>query len=148
MVLWHLYICANLIIANKLMCTNLSEAFNAWPWTNGPSFRPLQFNYLSYELFLEKKSCQTPKKKLPLVSYGRKWFWNFLSDSKKKEKKVQVLRRFFVRVIQSTTRSYHCCSRASDLRMYISHPLGYRDLLIDWFDLVENRLVETYRYQS
>ena len=25
--------------------------------------RPLQFNYLSYELFLEKKSCQTPKKK-------------------------------------------------------------------------------------
>ena len=40
-------------------------------------FRPLQFNYLSYELFLEKKSCQTPKKKKkksPLVSYGRKWF--------------------------------------------------------------------------
>ena len=25
--------------------------------------RPLQFNYLSYKLFLEKKSCQTPKKK-------------------------------------------------------------------------------------
>ena len=25
--------------------------------------RPLQFNYLSYELFLEKKSCQTQKKK-------------------------------------------------------------------------------------
>ena len=39
--------------------------------------RPLQFNYLSYELFLEKKSCQTPKKrkkKSLLVSYGRKWF--------------------------------------------------------------------------
>ena len=27
------------------------------------SIRPLQFNYLSYEFFLEKKSCQTPKKK-------------------------------------------------------------------------------------
>ena len=25
--------------------------------------RPFQFNYLSYKLFLEKKSCQTPKKK-------------------------------------------------------------------------------------
>ena len=40
--------------------------------------RPLQFNYLSYKLFLEKKSCQTPKKKKkkksPLVFYGRKWF--------------------------------------------------------------------------
>ena len=29
----------------------------------GSAVRPLQFNYLSYELFLEKKSCQTPKKK-------------------------------------------------------------------------------------
>ena len=90
--------------------------------------RPLQFNYLSYKLFLEKKSCQTQKKKKKkssLVSYGRKWFWNFLSDSKKK--KVQVLRIFFVRVIQSTTGSYHCCSRASDLRRYTSHPSGYRD---------------------
>ena len=39
--------------------------------------RPLQFNYLSYKLFLEKKSCQTQKKKKkisPLVSYRRKWF--------------------------------------------------------------------------
>ena len=51
--------------------------------------RPLQFNYLSYKLFLEKKFCQTPKKrkkKLTLVSYGRKWFGHFLSDSKKKKK--------------------------------------------------------------
>ena len=32
-------------------------------WPEEISFRPLQFNYLSYELFLEKKSCQTPKKK-------------------------------------------------------------------------------------
>ena len=26
------------------------------------SLRPLQFNYLSYELFVDKKYCQTPKK--------------------------------------------------------------------------------------
>ena len=46
------------------------------------AIRPLKFNYLSYELFLRKKSCQTPKKKRKkstLVSYGRKWFRNFLS---------------------------------------------------------------------
>ena len=35
------------------------------------------------------------------MSYGQKWFWNFLSASNKK--KVQVLRIFFVSVIQSTT---------------------------------------------
>ena len=32
--------------------------------------RPLQFNYLSYEHFLEKKSCQTPKKKEKKVIFG------------------------------------------------------------------------------
>ena len=32
--------------------------------------RPLQFNYLSYELFLEKKVCQTPKKIIIKVDYG------------------------------------------------------------------------------
>ena len=32
--------------------------------------RPLQFNYLSYELFLEKKSCQTPKKKKKKDTFG------------------------------------------------------------------------------
>ena len=32
--------------------------------------RPFQFNYLSYELFLEKKSCQTPKKKKKKVNFG------------------------------------------------------------------------------
>ena len=32
--------------------------------------RPLQFNYLSYELFLEKKSCQTPKKKEKKVTFS------------------------------------------------------------------------------
>ena len=59
-------------------------------------FRPPQFNYLSYELFWEKKSCQTPKKKKStLVSYGRKWLRNFLSDSKKK--KVQALKIFILR---------------------------------------------------
>ena len=97
--------------------------------------RPLQFNHLSYELFLEKKSCQTPKKK---KKKSHLWcvtdesgFEIFCQTPKKKKKKVQVLRIFFVRVIQSTTGSYHCCSRASDLRRYTSHPSGYRDLLID-----------------
>ena len=32
--------------------------------------RPLQFNNLSYELFLEKKVCQTPKKIIIKVDYG------------------------------------------------------------------------------
>ena len=32
--------------------------------------RPLQFNYLSYELFWKKKSCQTPKKKKKKVDFG------------------------------------------------------------------------------
>ena len=32
--------------------------------------RPLQFNYLSYELFWRKKSCQTPKKKKKKVIFG------------------------------------------------------------------------------
>ena len=43
------------------------------------------------------------------------------------QKKVQVLRINIVRVIQSTTGVYQCCSRVADLRMYISHPSGYRD---------------------
>ena len=30
--------------------------------------------------FGEKKICQTPKKKSTLVSYGQKWFRNFLSE--------------------------------------------------------------------
>ena len=34
------------------------------------SIRPLQFNYLSYKLFLERKSCQTPKKKKKKVTFG------------------------------------------------------------------------------
>ena len=93
--------------------------------------RPLQFNYLSYELFLEKKSCQTPKKKKKKVIFGvlrTKVVLKFsVRLQKKKEKKVQVLKIFFVSVIHSTTGSYHCCSRASDLRRYTSHPSGYRD---------------------
>ena len=32
--------------------------------------RPLQFNYLSYELFLEKKSGQTQKKRRKKVTFG------------------------------------------------------------------------------
>ena len=36
----------------------------------GSAVRPLQFNYLSYKLFLEKKSCQTPKKKEKKVIFG------------------------------------------------------------------------------
>ena len=44
-----------------------------------------------------------------------------------RKKKVQILRIFIERVIKSTTGIYQCCSRASDLRMYMSHPSGYRD---------------------
>ena len=91
---------------------------------------PLQFNYLSYELFLEKKSCQTPKKKKKKVIFGvlrTKVVLKFSVRLQKKKKKVQVLRIFFVSVIQSTTGSYHCCSRASDMRRYTSHPSGYRN---------------------
>ena len=72
--------------------------------------RPLQFNYFVLRAYFDESGfvifCQTPKKII---------------------KKVQVLRIFFVSVIQSTTGSYHCCSRASDLRMCTSHPSGYRD---------------------
>ena len=97
--------------------------------------------------FWEKKFCQSQKKSR--LCHGRKWFRNFLSDSKKKKmKKMKVLRIFIVRVYQSTTGIYQCCRRDSDLRMYISHPSGYRDKLIDWFYFVENRLSETSRYQS
>ena len=48
---------------------------------------------------LQKKK----RKKSNSVSYGRKWFENFLSDSKKKKKKVLDLRIFIVRVTQSTS---------------------------------------------
>ena len=95
------------------------------------SLRPLQFDYLSYKLFLEKNTCQTPKKKKKKVTFGvlrTKVVLKFsVRLQKKKKKKVQVLRIFFVRVIQSTTGSYHCCSRASDVGRYTSHPSGYRD---------------------
>ena len=90
--------------------------------------RQLQFKYLSYKLFLEKKFCQTQKK---IKIKSRLWC---LTDESGLEifcqtpkKKVQVLRIFILRVIQSTTGMYQCCSRASDLRMYTSHPSGYRD---------------------
>ena len=65
--------------------------------------RPLQFNYLSYELFMEKESCQTPKKKKKKVIFGvlrTKVVLKFsVRLQKKKKKKVQVLRIFFVSVI-------------------------------------------------
>ena len=89
--------------------------------------RPLQFNYLSYELFLEKKFCQTPKQKKKKVTFSVLRTKLVLKFSVRLQKKKKVLRIFFVRVIQSTTGSYHCCSRASDLRRYTSHPSGYRD---------------------
>ena len=69
------------------------------------AFRPLQFNYLSYELFLEKKSCQTPKKRKKSHLWcltDESGFKIFCQTPKKKKKKVQVLRIFFVSVIQST----------------------------------------------
>ena len=113
------------------MSTPLKVLSESYPMkTNVTGFRPLQFDYLSYELFLDKKSCQTPKKKKKKVTFGvlrTKVVLKFSVRLQKKKKKVQVLRIFFVRVIQSTTGSYHCCSRASDLRRYTSHPSGYRD---------------------
>ena len=84
------------------------------------SIRPLQFNYLSYELFLEKKSCQTQKKRKKKVDFGvlrTKVVWKLSVRLKKKKKKVLDLRIFIVSVIQSTPGIYKCCSRASYLRM-------------------------------
>ena len=54
------------------------------------SIRPLQFNYLSYELFLEKKSCQTQKKRKKKVDFGvlrTKVVWKLSVRLKKKKKK-------------------------------------------------------------
>ena len=85
--------------------------------------------------FFWKKNPVRLQKKEKKVTFGvlrTKVVLKFSVRLQKKNKnKVQVLRKFFERVIQSTTGSYHCCSRASDLRMYISHPSGYRDILID-----------------
>ena len=94
--------------------------------------RPLQFNYLSYKLFLEKKFCQTQKKKSRLWCLtdesGLEIFYQTAPPPPPPpKKKVQVIRIFIVRVIQSTAGIHQCCSRASDLRMYTSHPSGYWD---------------------
>ena len=66
-------------------------------------FRPLQFNYLSYELFFGKKILSDSKKKEKKVIFGVLRTKVVLKFSvrliKKKEKKVQVLRIFFVSVI-------------------------------------------------
>ena len=89
---------------------------------NNFSIRPLQFNYLSYELFLEKKILSDSKKKekkSSLVSYGRKWFRTFLSDSKKK--KSASFKNILCKCDSIN------CSRASDLRRCTSHPSGCRD---------------------
>ena len=48
-----------------LACTWWSDYFG-----NTIYLRPLQFKYLSYKLFLEKKSCQTPKKEKKKVDFG------------------------------------------------------------------------------
>ena len=108
---------------------NLPSEYPIFFVRNFLTLRPLQFNYLSYELFLEKKSCQTPKKKKKshLWCLTDESGFKIFCQTPKKKKKVQVLRIFFVSVIQSTTGSYHCCSRVSDLRRYTSHPSGYRD---------------------
>ena len=52
--------------------------------------RPLQFNYLSYELFVDKKYCQTPKKIKIKVDFGvlrTKVVWKFSVRLQKKRKK-------------------------------------------------------------
>ena len=54
-------------------------------------FRPLQFNYLSYKLFLEKKSCQTQKKEKK-VTFGvlqTKVFLNFFVRLQKKKRRCK-----------------------------------------------------------
>ena len=56
--------------------------------------RPLQFNNLSYKLFLEKKILSDSKKKKKKVTFGvlrTKWFSNFLSDFKKKGSYKNIL---------------------------------------------------------
>ena len=125
-----MYISNRVVMCSVQLMNQYIDGMYSW-WCCFYYLRPLQFNYLSYKLFLEKKSCQTPKKKKKKVTFGvlrTKMVSNFFFRlPKKKEKKVQVLRIFFVRVIQSSTGSYHCCCRASDLRRYTSHPSGYRD---------------------
>ena len=64
----------------------LSIKYDHWNWRSS-IIRPLQFNYLSYELFLEKKSCQTQKKSHLRCLTDESGFEIFLSDSKKKKKK-------------------------------------------------------------
>ena len=65
----------------KRSCVQWRPPGLAYPWrgtcflvpchsTHPYQVRPLQFNYLSYELFLEKKSCQTQKKKKKKVIFG------------------------------------------------------------------------------
>ena len=53
-------------VGHKLLCRFGAGIHFAFVLCIGP----LQFNYLSYELFLEKKSCQTPKKKKKKVTFG------------------------------------------------------------------------------
>ena len=47
---------------------SLSLSLSLIPWYD--NLRPLQFNYVSYEHFWKKKSCQTPKKKKKKVTFG------------------------------------------------------------------------------
>ena len=92
--------------------------------------RPLHFNYLSYELFFGKKYCQTPKKK------GKKsQLWCFTDESgfeifcQTQKKKSASFKNIHCMgdLIHYSKLSMLYSSRASDLRMYISHPSGYRD---------------------
>ena len=62
-----------LIIVTKIFLFMSGLDFHTYIWA-------LQFNYLSYELFLEKKSCQTPKKEKKKVDFGvlrMKVVWKF-----------------------------------------------------------------------
>ena len=86
-----------LISVSMLGCCVLSEV------------RPLQFIYLSYKLFFGKRILSDSKKKEKKVSFGvlrTKVVLKFSVGLQKKKKKVQVLKIFFVRVIQTTTVSY------------------------------------------
>ena len=62
--------------------------------------------------FWKKNPVRLQKKSHLWCLTDESGFEIFCQTPKKKKKKVQVLRIFFVRVIQSTTGSYHHCSRA------------------------------------
>ena len=86
----------NILLSNIVLTMRLPERFHQklsgviMTTVSINAVRPLQFNYLSFELFLKKKSCQTPKKKKKKVNFGvlrTKVVWKFSVRLQKKKKK-------------------------------------------------------------